>query len=118
MERKFEPSAEAKKRFAEMSPENYKKELRRLSRKTAESQFLYALVFFFGAITPLFTLGIASTSGGLAIIWAFIMVYSVVKAFRRIEKPLILMEVRELILQARLKNAPAEWPKNKENTDG
>lgn len=118
-------SAEAKRRFAELRPDRYRRELRRLGWKITEAQFLFGLVLFLGAITPLFALAMSSVSGGFAIIWTLIMAYSVVKAFRRIGNPVTHMEVRQLILEAEyrrkfvdpIKDAVDRGKKNREKED-
>jgi len=103
MSKEVEFSAETKRRFNEIDPKDYGKEHRRLSRKLTETQFLYALLLFIGAITPLFALAMTAVNGGFALIWALLMAYAVIKAYRRIESPFGNLELREMIRQARVK---------------
>jgi len=108
MESGHQFSPESRERFEAVKPENYKRELRRLGRKTFEAQFLFGFVLFLGAISPLFALAIASMSGGFALFWVILMGVCLVKAFRRIENPIVLMEVRQLILEAKYKAEVAD----------
>ena len=111
MEQEIEFSAEAQRRFREIDPKDYDRELKRLSWKVSRLQLGYSLLFLLVTMTLMLALMMAATSSsGFTLIWLVIMGVSLIKAFRRMDNPTIVGEVRHLILRERFKRTPVRSP--------
>jgi len=107
MEKELEFSAEAQKRFREIDPKNYDRELKKLSWKASRLQLGYSFLFLLVSMTLMLGMMMAATaSSGFTLIWFVVMAISLFKAFRRMDSLTVVAEVRHLILRERLKRAP------------
>jgi len=98
----------AKKRFAEIKPENYIREYKRIGRKLLRTQFVYALIMLMGFLVPFFLVYMVQINPFFSLAWAGFMGYALVMAFKHTEWPLENLEVQNLILKARTRAAQEE----------
>lgn len=98
----------ARRRFAEIKPENYTREYRRIARKLLRTQFIYALIMLMGFLVLFFMVYMVQINPFFTLGWVGLMGWSLVMAFRRTEWPLENLEVQHLILKARARESQQE----------